>query len=490
VAEPRRQPADDAGGEPLPPADFVFAPSVPTVPTRRVRHDRPGLHVRLFGSRMYFRLWLAQVVSSFGDWIGFLAIAALAARIGDDSAGAAVGLVMSARIVPGFFFAAAAGVLVDRWDRKKVMVICDIGRGAVLATLPFVDTIPGLVLASLVLEIFTLLWSPAKEASVPNLVPADHLTTANSLSLVAAYGSFPFASAFFALLAKVAEWVSSVDALDVLRPEQLSIAFYVDACTFLLSACLIGTLDLPRTRRARQRRAPAEHRRAEVGRAVGELKEGWRFIFISPVVRSVMLGLGTGLIGGGMLVPLGPVFSTQVLHAGDAGFGLFVTALGLGVAVGIALLSAVQKRLPKAGVFTAAVLMAGVSLLVASSLNTLALAALFVAVLGVCAGAVYVLGFTILHENVEDELRGRIFSTLYTLVRLCVLLAFAVGPLLAELLGDVSDALFDGRIDLLGVSVAVPGVRLTLWLAGVIILAAGGLSYRSLQAERRREPVG
>lgn len=474
----------------MPPADFVFAPSTPTARSPRVRHDRPGLHVRLFGSRMFFRLWLAQVVSSVGDWIGFLAIAALAARIGADSAGAAVGVVMSARIVPGFFFAAAAGVLVDRWDRKKVMVFCDVGRGAVLLTLPFVDTIAGLVLASLVLEIFTLLWSPAKEASVPNLVPSDYLTTANSLSLVAAYGSFPFASAIFALLAKVAEWLSSVDALDVLRPEQLSVAFYVDAGTFLLSACLISTLELPRTRRARRGREAAGEPGAKVGRAFAELKEGWRFIFISPLVRSVMLGLGTGLIGGGMLVPLGPVFSTQVLGAGDAGFGLFITALGVGVAVGIGLLSPLQKRLPKAEVFTGAVLLAGASLLVAASMSTLGLAALFVAVLGVCAGAVYILGFTILHENVEDELRGRIFSTLYTLVRLCVLLAFAVGPLLAEVLGGVSDALFDGRIDALGVSVAVPGVRLTLWLAGAIIVAAGALSAQSLRHGRRREAVG
>ena len=70
-----------------------------------------------------------------------------------------------------------------------------------LATLPFVQNVAGLVLASLVLEVFTLLWSPAKDSEVPNLVPHDHLTTANSLSLAAAYGTFPFASLLFALLA-------------------------------------------------------------------------------------------------------------------------------------------------------------------------------------------------------------------------------------------------------------------------------------------------
>src|SRR3546814_11572243 len=96
---------------------------------------------------------------------------------------------MSARIVPGFFLGAASGVIADRFDRKKVMVWCNVGRAAVLVTLPFVDTIVGLVVASLVLECFTLLWTPAKEASFPNLVPADNRTTPYSLSLVAAYGN-------------------------------------------------------------------------------------------------------------------------------------------------------------------------------------------------------------------------------------------------------------------------------------------------------------
>jgi dTMP kinase len=123
---------------------------------------------------------------------------------------------------------------------------------------------------------------------------------------------------------------------------------------------------------------------------------------------------------------------------------------------------------------------AGVALIAAVSMSTLMLAATWVGVMGVFAGNVYVLGFTLLHETVEDELRGRIFSALYTLVRLCVLLSMAVGPILAEVLDGLSDRLVDGRIDI-GLEVGVPGVRLTLWLAGVIMLVAGVLSTVSLR---------
>lgn len=449
--------------------------------------ESAAMHVRLFGSTAFFRLWLTQVVSATGDWLGFLAIAALATRISDRPE-AAIGLVMSARIVPGFFLGPAAGVFADRFDRKRLMVICDVGRAGVLATLPFVDTVPGLIVASLILEVFTLLWAPAKEASVPHLVPSDHLTTANSLSLVAAYGTIPIAAGIFSLLAKVSEWLGEFEFLTVLRGTDEGLAFYFDALTFVLSAVMIWTLPLPRRRK--EDREKASGRRIEFGSALRELREGWEFVFINPVVRSVNLGLATGLIGGGMLVPLGPVFAEEVLGAGDAGFGVLIFALGLGVAGGVVTISVFQKRIPKEWAFVGAVFVAGGSLLVAASMSALELAAAFVFVLGICAGTVYVLGFTMLHEHVEDELRGRIFSALYTLVRLCVLISFAVGPFLSELFGGLSDAVFDdNHITLFGASIAVPGVVLTLWTAGLIILVAGFIAASSMRDAARKELV-
>ncbi|HJR24675.1 MAG TPA: MFS transporter [Acidimicrobiales bacterium] len=457
------------------------ASEAPTEPTPIVPDEagRPGWHVRMFGSHQFFHLWLTQVVSATGDWLGFLAIAALATRIGSRPE-AAVGVVMAARIVPGFFLGPASGVIADRFDRKRVMVVCDVGRAGVLATLPFVDSVWQLVVASLVLEIFTLLWTPAKEASVPNIVPADHLTTANSLSLVAAYGTMPIAAGLFSLLAQVAEWLGGVDALSGLKTDKEAIAFFVDAATFLFSAFMISRLRLPRVERVASR----EKSRIDFGQAFHELKEGWQFIFVNPVVRAVNLGLACGLIGGGMLVPLGPVFSIKVLDAGTEGFGLFIFALGIGVAIGVVLLSIFQRRIPKAEVFAGSLLVAGPALVVAASMSELWLAALFVAVVGVCAGSVYVLGFTLLHESVDDDLRGRVFSALYTLVRFCVLIAFAVGPLLSDLLDSLSERLLDGRISLGGGEIGLPGVRLTLWLAGFIIVVAGVIAVRSLR------PVG
>ncbi len=467
MAEPGAEPAEREN--PPDPAEEA------TERIAEVRQNEPA-GPRLLGSTSFFRLWLAQVVSSLGDWTGLVAILALANRVGGDSPEAAIGLVMSARLVPGFFLGSVGGVLVDRWDRKKVMVSCDIGRGLVLGLLPFVDTVLGLVIASLMLEALTLLWSPAKEASVPNLVPLDQLAKANSLSLVAAYGTFPLGSALFASLTKVAEFVGDhAGALDFLRLNQESLAIYADMLTFLTSALLISTLALPKSARAHRRE------RIDLGRTFTEIKEGWKYIGTSPLVRSVMIGLGTGLIGGGTVVPLGPTFATEVLRSGSAGFGLLLTSLGMGVAVGVVSVAALQERLPHQRIFPLAVLGAGGALMAAASMSSLGAAMAFVAAMGVCAGAVYVLGFTMLQESVEDELRGRIFAAFYSLSRLALLTSLAAAPFLSGALDGMSESFLNGEIDVADITVSLPGVRLTLWLGAAIILVAGALAMRSLR---------
>lgn len=467
--------------------------------------DAQPLALRVFGTRQFQRLWYAQVVSALGDWLGFLAVVVLAARVGAGSPGASVGLVMAARIVPGLLFSAGAGVVVDRFDRKRLMVTCSLVQAAVVAYLPFADTVAALVAASLVLELCTLLWSPAKEASVPHLVPAEHLTTANSLSLAAAYGTFPLAAGLYSILTGIASGWNDSGLAATLHLDEVGLAFYVDALTFVCCALLVSTLALPRKGdpgteervRARQRVAAGrseddpEPTRGEVGvEAVSgvlrEVKEGWHHVVIDPTVRAVEVGLATGLIGGAMLVPLGPVFATEVLGVSDSGFGVLVFALGVGVALGVCALSLVQGRLPKPQAFTIAVFVAGGALVAGASMSSLGLAALFVGLLGVCAGAVYVLGFTLLHESVDDALRGRVFAALYTLVRLCVLVAFALGPLLTEVLGRLSDAWVDGELSVGAVTISIPGVRLTLWLAGAIIVGAGVLVATSLRQAARQ----
>jgi dTMP kinase len=283
-------------------------------------------------------------------------------------------------------------------------------------------------------------------------------------------------------------WIGAVPGLAFLENNQMALAFYVDVVALLVAAWMIHRLPLGGRRATKHVRevGPVATGRPRCG--PHRVREGWRSSrSTTPKVRAVNLGLATGLIGGGMLVPLGVVFSNEVLGAGDAGFGVLVFALGAGVAVGVGVIAGLQRRLPKPEAFTAAVLAAGALLVIAASTSALAPAAVLVGAIGACAGAVYVLGFTILHEHVEDHVRGRVFGALYTLVRMSVLLAFLVGPFLAELLDALSRGLVDRELELFGATLFVPGVRLTLWLAGAIIIGAGLLASWSVRAPDRRD---
>ncbi len=433
----------------------------------------------IFGSWEFFKLWIAQVISATGDWLGLIAIISLASRINDGSEGTAIALVLGARIAPGFFLATAAGVIVDRLDRKRVMLFCDVGRALVMFALPFVDSLFGLIVASFILEILTMLWSPAKEAVVPNLVPKDKLTTANSLNVAAAYGMFPVAAGIAALLAKLSSGFAQEGWVDTWHFNEEGLAFYVNGISFLATAAIIWNIHW--VRRTREDRQSGERGNWDVGGALRELREGWEFIAVNPIVRAVNIGLATGVIGGGMLVPLGAIFVDEVISGDGADFNLVLFALGTGMAIGVVSASVFQSRINRARVFPFALLLAGGALLVAASGSMLSLVVPAIAVVGFAAGPIYVLGFTLLHENVDDELRGRIFASLLVLVRFCVLLALAIAPALSELLDGLSDSLWNRNWDLGGLGIFVPGVRLTMWLSAIIIMVAGVLAMVSLR---------
>ncbi|MCP4435024.1 MAG: MFS transporter [Actinomycetia bacterium] len=470
--------------------------------------EEDGWIGRVFGTRRFFALFNVQVISALGDWVGFFAITSLAASISSQPEGA-IALVTLARVAPGFFLAPFIGVLVDRFDRKKLMVAADLVRAGVYLLLPLVRTVPGLILASFVLEVFTMMWSPAKEATVPAVVPSEKLAQANSLGLVAAYATLPIAGPIqFALktlndrLVQVS-WLGFLGLNRALGDTQ-TLAFYFDALTFTASAMILSRFvfrGLPsnapkKLKSVEEAKEPTDAKemaedaldkeKSHLRKMWADIREGLDFIFVNPVVRAVNIGLATGLVGGAMLIPLGPTFARFVIGDADK-FPLFITAMGIGVASGVVLLSAIQNRLPKETIFPFCVMGSGLSLFFGVSMSSFWLAALGVAGLGLFAGASYVLGFTLLQQHTGADLRGRIFTTLLTLVRLCVMLALLLGPVLATIFnGFARAATGDPEPEvptwsLGGLDLAIPGVRITLWLASAIIFGAGVLAARSMQ---------
>lgn len=448
----------------------------PFIPPSSEGPSIPPAPWRLFGTRPFFKLWLAQVFSSLGDWVGFFAILTLTARVSDDSA-AAFSLVIAVRMVPGFFLATLGGVIVDRYDRRKVMVCCDLGRAALISTLPFVNSLGLLVLVSFLIEILTLLWGPAKDASVPHFVPEEKLATANSLSLVASYGTFPIAGLITAALGVIAGWLGGFEALASLKDNSAVPALWFDAITYVVSAIIVFGLPIPR--RPRQ-----TDRKFEWTSTFSEIKDGLSFIRTDRFARGVIIGLGGGVIGAGAMVPLSQVFATEVLGS-KSEFGVLLFALGTGCAIGVFGLLTLQSRLPRDTVFEWSIIAAGIFLALGAAFNEGGLSAVMIAGVGACAGAAYVTGFTVLQETVTDELRGRTFATLYAVVRLCLLLSLTVSPLFADLYEWLfSLAAGEPRITAGGFSYGFPGVRLALWGGALLTIASGMYARHELRAMR------
>ena len=114
-----------------------------------------------------------------------------------------------------------------------------------------------------------------------------------------------------------------------------------------------------------------------------------------------------------------------------------------------------------------------------------------VLLLGLAAGSVYVTGLTLLHENVEEALRGRVFAAMYTLVRFCLLISMAAGGFLSDGFQWLFEVAFDNEIRIGDTALALPGVRGALWLGALLILTAGvlaAISLRSRRGEGRRAP--
>lgn len=452
------------------------APFIPPTDEDGIPHE-PW---RVFGTGSFFRLWLSQVFSSLGDWIGLLAILAIANTVSKSNA-AALSLVMVARMLPGFLLAPLVGALVDRLDRKRVMVVSDLGRAVLLALVPFVDNLVGLVIASFVLELFALFRGPATAATVPNLVPPENLAGANSLSLVAAFGTFPLGALVFAGLAGLAQWLGGFNALDFLDLNRESIALYFDSAAFVASAVITMGIAIPKNHLRSQARI-------KVTQTLSDVKEGLQYIAGNELVRGVIYGLAGGLLGGGMMIPLGPVFSTAVLNEGTSGFGLLMFALGFGAAIGVITLVLLQKRAPMETVFWLAIVGTGAGIVVAATFSAL-VAAMFVTVfVGAGAGTGYVAGFTLLQRYSRDELRGRTFAALYTLIRVCLLFSLTATPLLASAFDELSKVfLEDKAIEVGGQAIGLPGVRLALWLGGGITVAAGLLARREMRRAHARD---
>jgi dTMP kinase len=424
--------------------------------------------------RDFRRLWLVMSFSSFGDWLGLLATTALAAELADGYAAAnfALGGVLVVRLLPAVVFGPLAGVFADRFDRRKLMVVADLCRFALFLSIPVVGQLWWLFVATFLVECVSLFWIPAKEASVPNLVRKDQLESANQVSLVTTYGITPVAAALvFSGLALLTGALA--DRFEFFVGNRVDLALYINAATFLVSA-----LTVLRIRRISGRSVGAGGQPSE-----GVLRlvlQGWEFIGQTRLVRGLVIGILGAFAAGGAVIGTGKTYAAS-LGGGDATYGILFGAVFIGLGLGMGLGPRVARDLSRRRLFGLSIIFAGACLVLVAVMPHLVLSLICVIGVGFGAGTAYLSGTTLLGREVADEVRGRTFAFVQSLVRVDLILTLAAAPFLVGLLRQRT-------VDVGVVDFTVDGTRILLVLAGLLAVGGGIVSYRQMD-DRTGVPV-
>jgi dTMP kinase len=412
------------------------------------------------------KLWNSMLFSSLGDWLGLLATTAMAQQLSGGSyatANFAIAGVFIARLLPAVFLGPIAGVIADRFDRRRLMFNVDIMRAALYISIPIVNTYFWLYTAMILVECLTLFWSPAKEASVPNLVPRDKLESANQVSLLAAYGTAPIAAILFSILTLLSSAIAAISPL--IPSNSIDIALYINAISFLFAAWTVfGIKEIPKGAAAKSDNS------SNVGQS---LIQGWKAVSESKIIRGLIIGMVGAFSAAGAVIGLARTFVGD-LGGGDAAYGVLFGAVFTGLAIGIAFGPKIFAQFSRRRLFGASLTTSGIFLVLLALISNLVLSVIIVTILGAFSGIAWVTGFTMLGMEVHDEIRGRTFAFVQSLIRITLVAVLAIAPIIAATIGE-------HRYEFQNLTLDYNGAQITIGIAGLIAVLIGSVSYHQMK---------
>ncbi|HVA87302.1 MAG TPA: MFS transporter [Candidatus Saccharimonadales bacterium] len=397
-------------------------------------------------NRRFMSLWLAQLATQIGGNMVLYGLTVLVFT--ETRLTSATSLLILTFLVPGVIFGAVAGVMVDRFDRRRILIATNVLRGiAFLAMVAASSNILLVYLLNIVVSTVTTFFAPAEAAMIPELVERHQLLQANTLFMVTLNGSIALG---FALLGPILVSLAGAPSL-----------IAIVGGLYLVAAVLTVTLPAsPAGRKAGGTAGTAGGAGAAAAQTFSQLREGLGYIRMNPGIRWSLayLTVSASLIG--VLGALGPSFATSVLGLNATDFVVVVLPLGIGVVIGILALNVYGKYLPRQRVIEGGLLALAASLAVISiaapfsrflqhatieavpqlgSMISVLSMVIFVAVVaGVAYAFVSVPSQTELQEEIPPDVRGRVFGVLNTLVSIASFLPIIlVGPL-ADLIGTAA----------------------------------------------------
>ena len=414
--------------------------------------------IKIFSKSQFSVLWWSGTLSSFGDWATLFASVALASYLGSEGGNSELTAVIPivARIIPALM-SSFAGILADRFNKKNVMIICDLSRMVIVLGLFFTTTLIQLFLINFLSEIFSLIRQPSRESVVPEVVDNEYLVKANSLFTVGTYASLPLASLAFGVISdnSLIEGIVSYG-----NGWNGSVIFVIDSVTFLISSFLLLYLktDSPNKNIEKQ------------SNVLGDLKEGLNYFLSVQELRTVTTSISLSLVGAGALFVLGNTYLTESLKFTQSSFGFMIASFGFGIIFTMVILSYFVTSFSRIPFFIGiSMLITGLSLLFAFNSSEFSTILFFIFISGIGSGSVYLLTISYLQSTTDKNLRGRVFGNFYTIGRLSILLSLFISGFAANFINQYFE--FDGVLFVLRISSGF------ILLSGLITFVKG---YRTI----------
>jgi MFS family permease len=353
-----------------------------------VAASRQLLPLRL---RPFRLLFFSTLGSSFGS---LLAAIALAIDVKDrTNAGVWVGAVLVVEFVPMILVGLTLGPLLDRLERRKLMVVADLVRAAMFCILPFSTNAPTIVALAAVVGLANGFFSPAVYAGLPNLVPEEQLTDANALLQTVENLSWAVGPVLGGLLTAATS------------PHT---AYWVNAASFFVSAALIAQI-------------PKEKLQSTIALTRGhwtDLADGFRAVFRARMLLAVLLAWSIAGLGVGSISVSEIFFAKNTFHAGDFGYGLLFGGIGSGLVLGSFFSGWVVDRLGLAKAYGASMIVMAIGFGAGAASPDVWVAAVCCVVGGVGDGVAIVCNALLVQRGARDEVRGRALTVLMSSTRL------------------------------------------------------------------------
>ena len=368
------------------------------------------------------RLWYAQLVSTFGDFLALFAVIGVLTFNLHATPQQVTGVQIS-YLLPIAVLGILAGVFVDRWPLKPTLVMSDFLRCGLCMLLLFAQSLFNFYLILAAISVVSSFFSPAQGVTIRSAVPRHGLRSANALMQQVLFGMRIIGPAIAAFL------VASFGP---------RICYIVDSISFLASGCLIATLAITRPQEETLLTAEGANpgkQAPSVGRVFTDMRAGFSFILHHAAVFFVILALASGMFVLGCFGPLIAVYVRDSIHATTRVFGIASAMIGVGMFVGVNGLNTIGKRLPNSLLVYAGLGGIALGLCILTFFVSVATTLIGTLIIGIAVAGIVVPSNTLIQQETPAALMGRVGSTVMSLVFTAQICGLVLSGLIADRIG-------------------------------------------------------